>query len=193
MKKRRTPPIRCSTAAVQYLIRVDQAAALLREIGILTADGKLKNDMIRKYNQIDHYVELVAPMFEQDDSDEIVLLDCACGKSYLSFVMNYYHARGAPSPLPRDRRGYQGARHRREPRDGEASRLSQYERSSCADLRVYQPPKNVTAVISLHACDIATDLALGDSDPRQRRNTSRACRAATRSCSISTPCPDSSR
>ena len=34
----------------QYLIRVDQAAALLREIGILTADGKLKNDMIRKYN-----------------------------------------------------------------------------------------------------------------------------------------------
>ena len=74
----------------QYLIRVDQAAALLREIGILTADGKLKNDMIRKYNQIDHYVELVAPMFEQDDSEEIVLLDCACGKSYLSFVMNYY-------------------------------------------------------------------------------------------------------
>ena len=30
----------------------------------------------------------------------------------------------------------------------------------CADLRTYQPPKNVTAVISLHACDIATDLAL---------------------------------
>lgn len=75
----------------QYLIRVDRAAALLREIGILTAEGKLKNDMIRKYNQIDHYVELVAPMFAQDDSDdEIVLLDCACGKSYLSFVMNYY-------------------------------------------------------------------------------------------------------
>ena len=30
-----------------------------------------------------------------------------------------------------------------------------------ADLRVYQPPEKVTAVISLHACDIATDLALG--------------------------------
>lgn len=30
-----------------------------------------------------------------------------------------------------------------------------------ADLRTYQPPKHVTAVISLHACDIATDLALG--------------------------------
>ena len=119
----------------QYLIRVDQAAALLREIGILTADGKLKNDMIRKYNQIDHYVELVAPMFEQDDSDEIVLLDCACGKSYLSFVIDESRAM--------------------------AKRLGYHNMSfQCADLRVYQPPKNVTAVISLHACDIATDLAL---------------------------------
>ena len=63
----------------KYLIQADKAAPLLREIGILTADGKIKNDMIRKYNQIDHYVELVAPMFEQDDSEEILLLDCACG------------------------------------------------------------------------------------------------------------------
>ena len=74
----------------EYLIRVDQAGELLREIGVLTAEGKLKNDKIRKYNQIDHYVELVAPMFQKDDSKEILLLDCACGKSYLSFVMNYY-------------------------------------------------------------------------------------------------------
>ena len=101
----------------QYLIRVDQAAALLREIGILTADGKLKNDMIRKYNQIDHYVELVAPMFEQDDSDESRAMAKRLGYHNMTFI--------------------------------------------CADLRTYQPPKNVTAVISLHACDIATDLALG--------------------------------
>lgn len=100
----------------QYLIRVDQAAALLREIGILTADGKLKNDMIRKYNQIDHYVELVAPMFEQDDSDESRAMAKRLGYHNMSF--------------------------------------------QCADLRVYQPPKNVTAVISLHACDIALATAL---------------------------------
>ena len=42
-----------------------------------------------------------------------------------------------------------------------AKRLGYHNMSfQCADLRVYQPPKNVTAVISLHACDIATDLAL---------------------------------
>ena len=143
----------------QYLIRVDQAAALLREIGILTADGKLKNDMIRKYNQIDHYVELVAPMFEQDDSEEIVLLDCACGKSYLSFVMNYY----LHEVLHRRCRviGVDINEHVIEESRAMAKRLGYHNMAfQCADLRTYQPPKNVTAVISLHACDIATDLAL---------------------------------
>ena len=143
----------------QYLIRVDQAAALLHEIGILTADGKLKNDMIRKYNQIDHYVELVAPMFEQDDSEEIVLLDCACGKSYLSFVMNYY----LHEVLHRRCRviGVDINEHVIEESRAMAKRLGYHNMVfQCADLRTYQPPKNVTAVISLHACDIATDLAL---------------------------------
>ena len=144
----------------QYLIRVDRAAALLREIGILTADGKLKNDMIRKYNQIDHYVELVAPMFTQDDSDdEIVLLDCACGKSYLSFVMNYYlhevlHRRCRVIGVDINEHVIAESR-------AMAKRLGYHNmRFQCADLRTYQPPADVTAVISLHACDIATDLAL---------------------------------
>lgn len=143
----------------QYLIRVDQAAALLREIGILTAEGKLKNDMIRKYNQIDHYVELVAPMFEKDDSEEIVLLDCACGKSYLSFVMNYY----LHEVLRRRCRviGVDINEHVIEESRAMAKRLGYHNMVfQCADLRTYQPPKNVTAVISLHACDIATGLAL---------------------------------
>ena len=143
----------------QYLIRVDQAAALLREIGILTAEGKLKNDMIRKYNQIDHYVELVAPMFEKDDSEEIVLLDCACGKSYPSFVMNYY----LHEVLRRRCRviGVDINEHVIEESRAMAKRLGYHNMVfQCADLRTYQPPKNVTAVISLHACDIATDLAL---------------------------------
>ena len=141
------------------MLTVSEAAALLREIGILTADGKLKNDMIRKYNQIDHYVELVAPMFEQDDSDEIVLLDCACGKSYLSFVMNYY----LHEVLHRRCRviGVDIKEHVIDESRAMAKRLGYHNMSfQCADLRVYQPPKNVTAVISLHACDIATDLAL---------------------------------
>lgn len=143
----------------KYLIQVDKASALLREIGILTADGKVKNDMIRKYNQIDHYVELVTPMFEQDNSDEVVLLDCACGKSYLSFVMNYY----LRDVLHRRCRiiGIDINPHVISESQKMAKRLGYHNMEFLtADLRTYQPPKQVTAVISLHACDIATDLAL---------------------------------
>ena len=143
----------------QYLIRVDKAAGLLREIGILTDSGKLRNDMIRKYNQIDHYVELVAPMFEKDDSREILLLDCACGKSYLSFVMNYY----LHEVLGRRCRviGIDCNAHVVEESRRMAQRLGYHNMMfQQADLRQYEPPENVTAVISLHACDIASDLAL---------------------------------
>ncbi len=143
----------------QYLIQVDRAAPLLREIGILTAGGKLKNDMIRKYNQIDHYVELVAPMFEPDTNEEIILLDCACGKSYLSFVMNYY----LREVLRRKCRiiGIDINPHVVEESRKMAKRLGYHNMEFlAADLRTYQPPERVTAVISLHACDIATDLAL---------------------------------
>lgn len=152
----------------QYLIRADRAAPLLREIGILTENGKLKNDMIRKYNQIDHYVELVAPMFENDNSEEILLLDCACGKSYLSFVMNYY----LHEVLGRRCRiiGIDINEHVVEESRKMAKRLGYHNMEFLqADLRQYMPPKNVTAVISLHACDIATDLALSTAIRAQAR------------------------
>ena len=54
----------------------------------MTADGKIKNDMIRKYNQTDRFLDLVGGMF--DGMNDITVVDCACGKSYLSFILNYY-------------------------------------------------------------------------------------------------------
>lgn len=152
-----THPLLDATRA--YCIQIDKAEPLLTEIGILTAEGKLKNDMIRKYNQIDHFVELVGPMFEQDDSEEIVLLDCACGKSYLSFVMNFY----LREVLHRRCRiiGVDINSHVIEESQRMAQRLGYHNMVfQQADLRTYTPPGKVTAVISLHACDIATDLAL---------------------------------
>mgnify|MGYP002684343208 FL=1 len=64
---------------------------LLEEIGILAKNGKIKNDKIRKYNQIDYFVELMQGVLKEiGDRDEYVIFDAACGKSYLSFVMNFY-------------------------------------------------------------------------------------------------------
>lgn len=143
----------------EYLIQIDKASKLLKEIGILTKDGKLKNDMIRKYNQIDHYVELVSPMFKNDKTEEIILLDCACGKSYLSFVMNYY----IRDVLHRKCKviGIDINDHVIKESQKMADNLGYHNMEFIkADLKTYIPHKNITAVISLHACDTATDLAL---------------------------------
>ena len=75
-----------------YIIKVGHADRLLKEIGILGSNGKVKNDMIRKYNQIDHFVELISDMLKDlcRKHESVTVLDCGCGKSYLTFVLNYY-------------------------------------------------------------------------------------------------------
>ena len=74
-----------------YVVNPAIAKDLLSEIGILAKNGKIKNDKIRKYNQIDYFVELMQGVIKEiGDKDEIVIMDAACGKSYLSFVLNFY-------------------------------------------------------------------------------------------------------
>ena len=142
-----------------YLINIDKAKDLLHAIGILTKDGKLKNDMIRKYNQIDRFVELVAPMYEKENG-EILILDCACGKSYLSFVMNYYLREVLKKKCKIIGIDYSEQVIKESNRIKKQLNYNNMEFIQ-ADLYEYIPPKNITGVISLHACDTATDLALG--------------------------------
>ena len=83
------------TSAVQtgreYVVNPALAKDLLTEIGILAKNDKIKNDKIRKYNQIDYFVELMQGVIKEiGERDEYVILDAACGKSYLSFVLNFY-------------------------------------------------------------------------------------------------------
>ena len=75
-----------------YYIKAAQAQELLKEIGILGSNVKVKNDKIRKYTQIDHFVELIDDLIRGllKENDSITILDCGCGKSYLTFVLNYY-------------------------------------------------------------------------------------------------------
>lgn len=64
----------------EYLIAPPKANALLTQIGIMGKNGKIKNDYVRKYNQIDHFVELASDYLKRLDG-EIEVLDCACGKA----------------------------------------------------------------------------------------------------------------
>ncbi len=144
-----------------YIIKIGEADKLLIEIGILTKDGKLKNDMIRKYNQTDHFIELAKPVIEKLPKDRrVTVLDCACGKSYLSFVLNYYMR-----DILKMNCGFIGV-------DYNEGVIKESERIAknlgygnmkfiCADMNSYQPDEKIDLMVSLHACDTATDMALG--------------------------------
>jgi len=145
----------------EYIIKVGQADELLKEIGILSKDGKVKNDMIRKYNQIDHFVELMKDIIDElSENETITVLDCGCGKSYLTFVLNFYlknmlkkscHFIGldySETVIEASRKmaanlGYANMEFHK------------------TDIRHYIPDRPIDLVISLHACDTATDMAIG--------------------------------
>lgn len=143
-----------------YYIKVGMADALLKEIGIMTKDGKIKNDKIRKYNQIDRYVELLEGILDKLPKNKIInILDCGCGKSYLTFVLNYYL-----TEVKKIKCHFIGLDHSEtviSASKNMANNLGYRNMEFHAmDIKDYSPNKNINVVISLHACDTATDMAL---------------------------------
>lgn len=143
-----------------YKIEAGKAAPLLKEIGIMSLEGKILNDKIRKYNQIDHFIELVEPMILGMPEDKtLVFLDCGCGKSYLSFALNYY----VTEVLKRRCRfvGLDISKGVIEASKERALRLGYRNMTFVeTDISQYQMSERPDMVLSLHACDTATDMAL---------------------------------
>ena len=143
-----------------YLIKVGPANSLLKAIGIMSKNGKILNDKIRKYNQIDHFVELIDNFIDKLSSlEEITILDCGCGKSYLSFVLNYYL-----TEVKKVKCSFIGIDISENviKASKEISKNLDYRNMEflAMDIKDYKPKKKINLVISLHACDTATDMAL---------------------------------
>lgn len=144
----------------EYFLKVGKADNLLKAIGIMTNEGKIKNDMIRKYNQTDRFIELTADYFNTFSDKPFTVVDCACGKSYLSFALNYYLC-----DVLKKKCKFIGI-------DISDNVISESKRIAKElkfynmefikeDLMAYEPSYKIDAVISLHACDTATDMAIG--------------------------------
>lgn len=145
----------------EYLIKVGQADSLLTEIGILGKNGKVKNDMIRKYNQIDHFVELIDPILRElaQKHGSITVLDCGCGKSYLSFVLNFYIKEVLKKPCHFIGIDYSPVVIKASKQTAKNLGYSNMEFKEM-DLNDYVADRRIDLVISLHACDTATDMAM---------------------------------
>jgi SAM-dependent methyltransferase len=145
-----------------YLIKIGQADDVLKEIGILSDNGKIKNDMIRKYNQIDHFVEILNGLLKRlaERNDCITVLDCGCGKSYLLFVLNYYI-----TEVLKKKSHFIGVDYSENVIQASRKMASKLGYNNMEfkimDIRNYRPDRKIHLAISLHACDTATDYALG--------------------------------
>ncbi len=144
-----------------YLVNHQQARPLLTELDILTKDGKVRNDKIRKYNQIDHYVEILVKDLEKFKAKGKVIhvVDCGCGKSYLSFVLNFYMTE--VMKIKTKFTGIDISEKVIEASRAMADRLGYRNMEFIqGDIRNLKTQTKPDIVMSLHACDIATDLAL---------------------------------
>lgn len=144
----------------QYIIEEGTAVPFMIDLGVMTESGKIIRTRYDKYRQINRFLEFIEDILPELPTDRTVhIIDFGCGKSYLTFAMYYYlkvlkhyDIRITGLDLKQkviedcqalaDRYGYDGLQF------------------LCGDIADYNGTDEVDMVVTLHACDTATDFAL---------------------------------
>jgi hypothetical protein len=137
-----------------------QSPALLRELHLLTREGHLNADALRKLKQVNHLVGLLRPALEDVQARHAtpVLVDVGAGNAYLGFILYELFLKEAPagSLLSVESRPELPERGRER-----AARLG-FTRMEFQTARLDEAsyPERIHLLTALHACDTATDDAL---------------------------------
>lgn len=141
-----------------YILAEGVNIPVLVDLGIFTKDFKVVNSMFDKYKQINRFVEILDDRLKNEK--ELTVLDFGCGKSYLTFVVYYYLTQ--IRHIKANVIGYDVKS------DVVANCNKLAQKYGCDNLhfvvadvskdKLYD--QNIDVVISLHACDTATDFAL---------------------------------
>ena len=144
----------------RYIIEEGKAVPFLVDLGVQTKDGKIVNSRYDKFRQINRFLEFIQDIVEElPKGREITIVDFGCGKSYLTFAMYHYlkvmkgfDIRVIGLDLKEDVIAY----------CNELKDRYGYEKLSftTGDIAGYTGVDAVDMVVTLHACDTATDYAL---------------------------------
>ena len=149
----------------QYEVRPGQSVELLKELHILTRDGKMNQDSRRKLKQVYHLFQFIEPLLREvkEAKDAVTLVDHGAGKSYLGFILYDLFFKDL-----KDNSHIYGIETREElvaSSQALAKRLGfpgmSFLNLSVAD-SITSPalPETIDVVTALHACNTATDDAI---------------------------------
>ncbi len=153
----KTVDISSNNRQKKYIL--DGTEPFLKYLDVSDANGRIYDRKQAKFRQINRFLEFVRDVEDSLPSDNICICDLCCGKSYLSFAVYHYFA---------NVKGYGVSMVGVDLKPDVVDRCNKTARELgfdglefiCGDVNEFTPKELPSLVISLHACDIATDFVL---------------------------------
>ncbi|MGB8454836.1 MAG: SAM-dependent methyltransferase [Anaerocolumna sp.] len=143
-----------------YILEEGKPVPFLVDLGVMAVDGKIIKAKYDKFKQINRFLEFIEDILPYlDKTRELTIIDFGCGKSYLTFAMYYYlkELKGYPIQII----GLDLKKQIIEDCNKLAMRYGYNKLTFLeGDIASYEGVSHVDMVVTLHACDTATDYAL---------------------------------
>ena len=142
-----------------YLLKEGTIIPPLIDIGVMNKDGNINKAKYDKFKQINRFVEMIDDVLKTRNDEELNIIDFGCGKSYLTFILYYYLVE-----IKKMKVSMIGLDLKKDviEKCNQTAQTYGYQNLvfKLGDIQNYQCQGKVDMVISLHACDTATDFAL---------------------------------